>query len=70
MGCSASVMLFEGLRTLMERNCSYVCKAVLELPEPMEDDDTLSRGDSLLWTSTATLVKRKCVCVCVSLGGS
>lgn len=26
MGCTTSVILFKGIRTVIERNCSYICK--------------------------------------------
>lgn len=26
MGCTTSVVLFKGIRTVIERNCSYICK--------------------------------------------
>uniref|UniRef100_A0A8C2AI68 Dedicator of cytokinesis 9b n=1 Tax=Cyprinus carpio TaxID=7962 RepID=A0A8C2AI68_CYPCA len=47
MGCTASVILFEGLRRVLHRNCGYVCKPELEAEEPEEEEDTLSRRESL-----------------------
>lgn len=26
MGCTTSVILFKGIRTVFERNCAYMCK--------------------------------------------
>ncbi|KAI2663347.1 Dedicator of cytokinesis protein 9 [Labeo rohita] len=53
MGCTASVILFEGLRRVLHRNCGYVCKPELEAEEPEEDEDTLSRRESLAITPPA-----------------
>ncbi|KAK2888962.1 hypothetical protein Q8A67_014337 [Cirrhinus molitorella] len=50
MGCAASVILFEGLRRVLHRNCGYVCKPELEAEEPEEEEDTLSRRESLAIT--------------------
>uniref|UniRef100_A0A8C2GIB6 Dedicator of cytokinesis 9b n=1 Tax=Cyprinus carpio TaxID=7962 RepID=A0A8C2GIB6_CYPCA len=48
MGCTASVILFEGLRRVLLRNCGYVCKPELEAEEAEEEEDTLSRRESLV----------------------
>ncbi|RXN33480.1 dedicator of cytokinesis 9 isoform X2 [Labeo rohita] len=63
MGCTASVILFEGLRRVLHRNCGYVCKPELEAEEPEEDEDTLSRRESLAITppAAASSVKPKVI---------
>eukprot|EP00062_Callorhinchus_milii_P020350 gi/632975902/ref/XP_007904488.1/ PREDICTED: dedicator of cytokinesis protein 9 [Callorhinchus milii] len=30
MGCTTSIILFEGLRTVVERNCGYICKQQIQ----------------------------------------
>lgn len=65
MGCTASVILFEGLRRVLHRNCGYVCKPELEAAEPAEEEDTLSRRESLAITPSAAASSVMCVCVCV-----
>ncbi|XP_043098643.1 dedicator of cytokinesis protein 9 isoform X7 [Puntigrus tetrazona] len=63
MGCTASVILFEGLRRVLHRNCGYVCKPELEAEEPEEEEDTLSRRESLAITppAAASSVKPKVI---------
>lgn len=65
MGCTASVILFEGLRRVLQRNCGYVCKPELEAAEPEEEEDTLSRRESLAITPPAAASSVMCVCVLV-----
>uniref|UniRef100_A0A3B4EA69 Dedicator of cytokinesis 9b n=1 Tax=Pygocentrus nattereri TaxID=42514 RepID=A0A3B4EA69_PYGNA len=48
MGCAASVVLLEGLRTLLDRNCAYVCKPELEAADQAEDPRAESRRESLV----------------------
>ncbi len=64
MGCTASVILFEGLWRVLHRNCGYVCKPELEAEEPEEDEDTLSCRESLAITPPAAASSVLCVCVC------
>lgn len=68
MGCTASVILFEGLRRVLLRNCGYVCKPELEAEEPEEEEDTLSRRESLAIIPPAAASSVLCVCVCVAFG--
>ncbi len=65
MGCTASVILFEGLWRVLHRNCGYVCKPELEAEEPEEDEDTLSCRESLAITPPAAASSVLCVYVCV-----
>lgn len=69
MGCTASVILFEGLRRVLYRNCGYVCKPELQAAEPDEDEDTLSRRESLAVTppAAASAVIFALVCILVVL---
>ncbi|XP_030639154.1 dedicator of cytokinesis protein 9 [Chanos chanos] len=61
MGCTASIILFEGLRNLLERNCSYVYKAAIEPAEEEEESETHSQRESLAWTPATALVKPKII---------
>ncbi|XP_037392445.1 dedicator of cytokinesis protein 9 isoform X7 [Pygocentrus nattereri] len=61
MGCAASVVLLEGLRTLLDRNCAYVCKPELEAADQAEDPRAESRRESLAPTPQAALVKPKVI---------
>ncbi|XP_072539770.1 dedicator of cytokinesis protein 9 isoform X6 [Salminus brasiliensis] len=61
MGCAASVILWESLRTLLDRNCAYVCKPELEATELVEDSHAESRRESLAPTPPAALVKPKVI---------
>uniref|UniRef100_A0A8B9KNY8 Dedicator of cytokinesis 9b n=1 Tax=Astyanax mexicanus TaxID=7994 RepID=A0A8B9KNY8_ASTMX len=61
MGCAASLMLWESLRTLLDRNCAYVCKPEPEVPELAEDALADSRRESLAPTPSAALVKPKVI---------
>lgn len=55
MGCTTSVVLLEGLRSILQRNCSYV-KGAVELGALEEDEETLSFRGSHLWIPTTVLV--------------
>ncbi|XP_015225959.1 PREDICTED: dedicator of cytokinesis protein 9 isoform X4 [Cyprinodon variegatus] len=47
MGCTTSAVVFDGLRTVLERNCSgYICKEAAEPPGPSEAERALSRRES------------------------
>lgn len=57
MGCTTSVVLLEGLRSILERNCGYIKGAVeLGAPEEEEDSSTASPRGSQLWMPTTALV--------------
>nr|XP_019960039.1 PREDICTED: dedicator of cytokinesis protein 9-like isoform X1 [Paralichthys olivaceus] len=60
MGCTTSVVLLEGLRSILERNCGYI-KGVMELGTPEEEEETLSLRGSQLWIPTTALVKPKII---------
>lgn len=55
MGCTTSVVLLEGLRSILERNCGYI-KGVVELAALEEEEETLSLRGSQLWMPTTALV--------------
>nr|XP_055068827.1 dedicator of cytokinesis protein 9 isoform X3 [Misgurnus anguillicaudatus] len=63
MGCTASVILFEGLRRVLHSNCGYVCKPEPETSEATEEEDSLSCRDSLTIATlpAAALVKPKVI---------
>ncbi|XP_014874378.1 dedicator of cytokinesis protein 9 isoform X15 [Poecilia latipinna] len=47
MGCTTSAVVFDGLRTVLERNCSgYICKEAAEPAGPSEAERALSRRES------------------------
>ncbi|KAJ4924175.1 hypothetical protein JOQ06_000415 [Pogonophryne albipinna] len=53
MGCTTSVVLLEGLRSILERNCVYI-KGVVELGALEEEEEALSlRGSQLLFPNNA-----------------
>lgn len=56
MGCTASLVLLEGLRTILERNCNY-SKAAVEIKALEEEEETLSFRESHLWIPTTALVR-------------
>ncbi|XP_041128635.1 dedicator of cytokinesis protein 9-like isoform X3 [Polyodon spathula] len=60
MGCTTSVILFEGLRTVIERNCGYICKNEPEQNALEQAAQSPSRGDSRIWMHSA-LAKPKVV---------
>ncbi|XP_037552296.1 dedicator of cytokinesis protein 9 [Nematolebias whitei] len=60
MGCTTSVVLLEGLRSILQRNCSYV-KGTVELGALEEDEETLSFRGSHLWIPSTALVKPKII---------
>uniref|UniRef100_A0A3Q1GWW1 Dedicator of cytokinesis protein 9-like n=3 Tax=Acanthochromis polyacanthus TaxID=80966 RepID=A0A3Q1GWW1_9TELE len=47
MGCTTSTVVIDGLRTVLERNCSgYICKEAAEPTGPSEAERALSRRES------------------------
>ncbi|XP_052378972.1 dedicator of cytokinesis protein 9-like isoform X9 [Oncorhynchus keta] len=48
MGCTTSVVVFDGLRTVLERNCGYTCQSGAAQPVWQTEDDqgACSRGES------------------------
>ncbi|KAM7375212.1 hypothetical protein PAMA_014344 [Pampus argenteus] len=54
MGCTTSVVLLEGLRSILERNCGYI-KGAVELGALEEEEETLSLRGSQLWMPSAAL---------------
>uniref|UniRef100_A0A3Q0T1I1 Dedicator of cytokinesis 9b n=1 Tax=Amphilophus citrinellus TaxID=61819 RepID=A0A3Q0T1I1_AMPCI len=56
MGCTTSVVLLEGLRSILERNCGYI-KGEVELGILEEEEETASQ----LWIPTTALVKPKII---------
>ncbi|KAJ8252910.1 hypothetical protein GJAV_G00206910 [Gymnothorax javanicus] len=61
MGCTTSVVLFEGLRTVIQRNCSYICKSAAE-PGALGEGAgrTPSISESLTWPTAAAAICGKC----------
>ncbi|CAB1450630.1 unnamed protein product [Pleuronectes platessa] len=55
MGCTTSVVLLEGLRSILERNCGYI-KGAAELGALEEEEETLSLRGSQLWNPTTALL--------------
>ncbi|XP_023121897.2 dedicator of cytokinesis protein 9 isoform X1 [Amphiprion ocellaris] len=60
MGCTTSVVLLEGLRSILERNCGYI-KGAVELGAVDEEEETQSLRGSQLWIPTTALVKPKII---------
>ncbi|GLD64791.1 dedicator of cytokinesis protein 9-like isoform X2 [Lates japonicus] len=60
MGCTTSVVVLEGLRSILERNCGYI-KGAMELGALEEEEETLSLRGSQLWIPTTALVKPKII---------
>ncbi|XP_023285546.1 dedicator of cytokinesis protein 9-like isoform X2 [Seriola lalandi dorsalis] len=58
MGCTTSVVLLEGLRSILERNCGYI-KGTVELGSVEEEEETLSLRGSQLWIPTTALAAVK-----------
>lgn len=56
MGCTTSLVLLEGLRSILERNCNYI-KAAGEMNASEEEEETLSFRESHLWIPTTALVR-------------
>lgn len=56
MGCTTSVVVLEGLRSILERNCGYI-KGAVDLGALEEEEETLSLRGSQLWIPTTALVK-------------
>uniref|UniRef100_A0A4W6EJH5 Dedicator of cytokinesis 9b n=1 Tax=Lates calcarifer TaxID=8187 RepID=A0A4W6EJH5_LATCA len=54
MGCTTSVVLLEGLRSILERNCGYI-KGAMELGALEEEEETLSLRGSQLWIPTTII---------------
>ncbi|XP_039193716.1 dedicator of cytokinesis protein 9 isoform X16 [Crotalus tigris] len=46
MGCTTSVILFKGIRTVIERNCSYICKHQRENKALEYTANSLTKEDS------------------------
>ncbi len=64
MGCTTSTVVFDGLRTVLERNCSgYICKGAAEPIGPSEAERALSRRESRALPTPRVL--KVCVYVCV-----
>ncbi|XP_047456081.1 dedicator of cytokinesis protein 9-like isoform X3 [Mugil cephalus] len=63
MGCTTSTVVFDGLRTVLERNCSgYICKEAAEPTGPSEAERALSRRESrVLPTPRVLKVKPKVI---------
>ena len=70
------MVVLDGLRTVLERNCSYVCKSEAEPAGDSEQEPAHSRRESRWWPLPSILKvcvvcvcvwggRRKCVCVCV-----
>jgi len=55
MGCTTSVVLLEGQRSILLRNCSYIQRAV-EVGALEFEEETLSFRESHLWIPTTALV--------------
>ncbi|XP_039649278.1 dedicator of cytokinesis protein 9 isoform X2 [Perca fluviatilis] len=60
MGCTTSVVLLEGLRSILERNCGYI-KGAVELGALEEEEETLSLRGSQHWIPTTALIKPKII---------
>ncbi|XP_027867121.1 dedicator of cytokinesis protein 9-like isoform X2 [Xiphophorus couchianus] len=60
MGCTTSVVLLEGLRSILERNCTYV-KGSVELGALEEEEEAQSLWGSHQWIPTTALVKPKII---------
>lgn len=64
MGCTTSTVVFDGLRSVLERNCSgYICKEAAESAGPSEAERALSRRESR--ALPAQRILKVCLCVCV-----
>lgn len=64
MGCTTSAVVIDGLRTVLERNCSgYICKGAAEPVGPSQAERALSRRESRALPTPRLL--KVCVCVCV-----
>ncbi|XP_064167013.1 dedicator of cytokinesis protein 9-like isoform X5 [Anguilla rostrata] len=61
MGCTTSVVLFEGLRTAIQRNCSYICKSASQHGAAGEAGPSPSRSESLTWATASASVKPKLI---------
>ncbi|XP_048834396.1 dedicator of cytokinesis protein 9-like isoform X15 [Brienomyrus brachyistius] len=61
MGCSTSMILLQGLRAVLEGNCSYVCQSDAELGGPEEADWTSSQKESQGRVDLAASAKPKVV---------
>ncbi|KAJ8389776.1 hypothetical protein AAFF_G00114820 [Aldrovandia affinis] len=60
MGCTTSVVLFEGLRTVIQRNCGYVCKSSAELAAAAAEERAPNMTQSLTWHSASASICRTC----------
>ncbi|XP_029112772.1 dedicator of cytokinesis protein 9-like isoform X5 [Scleropages formosus] len=61
MGCTTSVVVFDGLRTVIERNCGYICKTVAEQSIPPEGGLPPGRTESLARRASAASAKPKVI---------
>ncbi|XP_010893212.1 dedicator of cytokinesis protein 9 isoform X16 [Esox lucius] len=61
MGCTTSVVVFDGLRTVLERNCGYICKAGAAEPigQTEAEQAACSRRESRVPWPTQRLMKVK-----------
>lgn len=57
MGCTTSMVLLEGLRSILERNCGYIKGEVMEPGALEEEEEILILRGSQLWIPTTALVK-------------
>lgn len=71
MGCTTSAVVIDGLRTVLERNCSgYICKGAAEPVGPSQAERALSRRESRALPTPRLLKVCVCVSVCLSAGES
>lgn len=63
MGCTTSVVVFDGLRTVLQRNCGYICKSGAAEPVGQNEAEqaACSRRESRVPWPTPRVLK---VCVC------
>lgn len=52
MGCSASIVLLQAFRSVVQRSCPHICRRRQEEPSheilPLESDDEMSRPRTLI----------------------
>ncbi|KAJ8338533.1 hypothetical protein SKAU_G00374990 [Synaphobranchus kaupii] len=60
MGCTASVVLFDGLRTAIQSNCGYICKSATEPSRPGEGQPAPVHRASRAWSTAAPLRSHCC----------
>ncbi|KAJ8796454.1 hypothetical protein J1605_017924 [Eschrichtius robustus] len=58
MGCSASIVLLQAFRSVVQRSCPHICRRRQEEPSheilPLESDDEMSRPRTLIIMSTGS----------------